>query len=1285
MSSTSSGDRSEEASHLPSVQPPIIGPPTRDFSSLCRSMGSEQPQEAEQVQSRLEQLPIPTPDESIFASNCQELAGGDDELAIRMRKLGELLRLESRQAARLLVVPARLLLCGPDSVTEEPTKDPIVASSLATFCYVACYTPQGSLRQPLPLSLIYLTSLKLMRTYAPGLLAPGFTDDPLTVPFEGLVRFHDPILRSGQGLPGTGTSLMRCSLLSPGCCGTLRSSAKLEDVRTRGGAVLSLSSSLEVDEIFEASASLKAFTPKSVLRALQRTICDGQDPSVKDWSPSVPCLLVGPDDALAASDGLNTGQLCLRPQVLVDVRAPRPRALQPSLRGSMEFDLESAGSAQIATFVNRAIATQRTYAGRELPDGKRGCVMLLLYNGDGSCPRDSALYTVISLLIEAGVPGVALLQGGYAAVAELRGDQPLPSQKEILLGQVSETLSTLQETANESLRLAGERLQGTRTQTATKIDEVRIRLGDVTTTAAANVKTQSDALAATANATFERLRGITADPNSWWGQASSGFKSVATRMQQAVVAQNPERNPDNYPSFELAPLALSRLSDSQVLSIKPLLHIAGLYSKVSTSVEAVLTSVPEPQPEPYHYTLADTIDSVVLEPYRDRICEIEGALLQHDGLLPVTYLYGDASYSIFSGHATTLCPTPPRSELPLGFCLDALGELFFSMLSKWIAFGQVPMVADVFFIAPTSKDYSVVETESASSTAVEIHHHLVPKGIISPSLADKILLCGSAVRVLGLCNIVDDTSTNAENLSRLRQLNVLFDCTETGGFKMTAPGCVRYIEASVERARALLNGWLRGAVSPTLLEHLSAVKGLYLLGDGGFWQTFLEECAELTVARRGNVSEYDLSAGPWQLALAEHFTETSHQANLASLRLLPLGFAYASKPLFNSDTRLDSISSACIAIPLLAPVRLSYTNYVTKQSAGAVPTIDWELACKSSLCLVGTARLGGQGAGELLRLGSSGQCWATNRQLVARGKVLHGNRVYRARIKFDVFQYAEMIKKVSLSTTDFDGIVRAHRAFLADILSKCFLESNARSRKIRLSIEKLSRACTKLAALGKQGIFDDALPNERLGKAIKSLEDKFVVGVRDLISLLDDMHLTSSERAHSLSQLLLRLDYNEVYTSPPHTSINKPSNADTIRAESYVGGDGGSNGAGGRRVHEVGASAVSEGANVSAVHPDNVELQHERSNHIQSGWSTRLNVLNGGVVGSGVLSSEDYGSRRRPGTETSHLEGYDSAAAGILRVPGVPGGAQESVSMDPREIQEEASKTLTTTWWGSWA
>lgn len=42
-----------------------------------------------------------------------------------------------------------------------------------------------------------------------------------------------------------------------------------------------------------------------------------------------------------------------------------------------------------------------------------GQVMLLLYNEDGSYPADSSLVTVISLLIEAGVPGVALLQGGY--------------------------------------------------------------------------------------------------------------------------------------------------------------------------------------------------------------------------------------------------------------------------------------------------------------------------------------------------------------------------------------------------------------------------------------------------------------------------------------------------------------------------------------------------------------------------------------------------------------------------------------------------------------------------------------------------------------------------------------------------------------------------------------------------------------------------------------------------------------------------------------------------------
>ncbi|EER13284.1 hypothetical protein Pmar_PMAR007401 [Perkinsus marinus ATCC 50983] len=310
--------------------------------------------------------------------------------------------------------------------------------------------------------------------------------------------------------------------------------------------------------------------------------------------------------------------------------------------------------------------------------------------------------------------------------------------------------------------------------------------------------------------------------------------------------------------------------DYQLLALR-------LYNKVADAVEAVLTSVPEPHPAPYHYTLVAIIESVVLEPYRDRICDIEGSLLQHDGLLPVTYLVAQLRdqtilLTFFSDlldeaqsvrgcillnllwsryHALPEC-SPIRR--PLGFCLDALGELFSSMLSKWVSFGQVPMMPDVFFITPISKDYSVVETESASSSAVEIDQQLIPKGIISSSLAEKILLCGSAVRVLGLCDTTDDTNKNAENLSRLRQLNVLFDGDDPNS-KMTSPGCIRYIERSVERARGFLNGWLRGTVSPTLLEHLSAVRGLYLLGDGGFWQTFLEECAELTVTRKGNVTE----------------------------------------------------------------------------------------------------------------------------------------------------------------------------------------------------------------------------------------------------------------------------------------------------------------------------------------------------------------------------------------------------------------------------------------------
>ncbi|KAF4664622.1 hypothetical protein FOL47_005045 [Perkinsus chesapeaki] len=511
-------------------------------------MATEHAEEAECAARRMDELRSPNTEGSLFHRSCLELAGSNRELAARMEKLGEMLRLESG---------------------EPPSKDPIAASALASFCYVACTTSQGgSLKQPLPLSLIYLTTLRLAKTYNPGLLRPDFTDHlgPL---FESLVRFHDPLLwwhvtQGGKKSWSLGESPdFLHSLLAgplsrrgrPELCRTfwarlarnwdpvdvvffalgwvLRHSEdirKVEDARSRGHAVLSMEASSDIEEVAKRAACLKAFTPKSVLRTLQTAICGAQHATAKQDAP--PCLLVGPDDALAASDGLNTGQLC----VLIDVRPPRARTMQPSLRGSMEFDVEAAGSAEIATLVNRSIATQKTYATRELPDGKRGCVALLLYNSDGFCPRGCSLYTVIALLIEAGVAGVCLLDRGYASVAELRGDQPLPSQKEILLGQVSNTLASLQETANQSLRLAGERLQGSRSQTATKLEEVRIRLGDVSSTAAASVKTQSAALAETANATLEKFREGAADPNGWWGQASSGFKSMAARMQQAVAS-----------------------------------------------------------------------------------------------------------------------------------------------------------------------------------------------------------------------------------------------------------------------------------------------------------------------------------------------------------------------------------------------------------------------------------------------------------------------------------------------------------------------------------------------------------------------------------------------------------------------------------------------------------------------------------------------------------------------------------------------------------------------------
>lgn len=46
---------------------------------------------------------------------------------------------------------------------------------------------------------------------------------------------------------------------------------------------------------------------------------------------------------------------------------------------------------------------------------------------------------------------------------------------------------------------------------------------------------------------------MTSDPTSWWGQASTGFKSVATRVQQVVTSQSPDGTSQSVGSATEAP------------------------------------------------------------------------------------------------------------------------------------------------------------------------------------------------------------------------------------------------------------------------------------------------------------------------------------------------------------------------------------------------------------------------------------------------------------------------------------------------------------------------------------------------------------------------------------------------------------------------------------------------------------------------------------------------------------------------------------------------------------
>ncbi|KAL5281876.1 TUBGCP4 family protein [Megaselia abdita] len=140
-------------------------------------------------------------------------------------------------------------------------------------------------------------------------------------------------------------------------------------------------------------------------------------------------------------------------------------------------------------------------------------------------------------------------------------------------------------------------------------------------------------------------------------------------------------------------------------------------------------------------------------------------------------------------------------------------------------------------------------------------------------------------------------------------------------------------------------------------------------------------------------------------------------------------------------------------------------------------------------------------------------------------------------IQVDVIesQFSILMNSVLL-TNDFEDLTRAHNVFQTNILSLCFLLKAEDSRKsmtsgsnnnlVILIFNDIFHLCSDFCTLLKYTNDNDVLNTE-----INLLDEKFKKLIDQLINILLGYKLTSNLTRAPLSQLLLRLDFNNWFSN----------------------------------------------------------------------------------------------------------------------------------------------------------
>ena len=145
----------------------------------------------------------------------------------------------------------------------------------------------------------------------------------------------------------------------------------------------------------------------------------------------------------------------------------------------------------------------------------------------------------------------------------------------------------------------------------------------------------------------------------------------------------------------------------------------------------------------------------------------------------------------------------------------------------------------------------------------EIDDTMIPKRLLTPSIAQKVLFIGKAGRVLNRSK----RWTARLDESCGEQLQLLANCFSAKAPPIVVEMCVEAIRKEVAyRLRELL---VEGEDAP-LGQAVTDLKGVYLLGHGNFYQTFLQGAADCFSVAPVVSSESELVSGAWSVAVREN-------------------------------------------------------------------------------------------------------------------------------------------------------------------------------------------------------------------------------------------------------------------------------------------------------------------------------------------------------------------------------------------------------------------------------